>query len=82
MASPASGRGSRWIPPKRIRPIAIGLCVEDRHVLLMEVLDAEGRLVGHRPPGGGIEFMESAEAAVTRELERPLCVQSDAQRTL
>lgn len=72
MSSPASRPAGRWIPPKCIRPIAIGLCVEDGHVLLMEVRDGRGDIVGHRPPGGGIEFMESAEAAVIREFAEEL----------
>tara|TARA_R110002020_G_scaffold82904_1_gene205432 strand:- start:573 stop:1112 length:540 start_codon:yes stop_codon:yes gene_type:complete len=82
MSPPDCRPAGQWIPPKRIRPIAIGLCVEDGHVLLMEVRDAQVKLVGHRPPGGGIEFMESAEAAVIREFDEELGWQLAAPRLL
>lgn len=72
MASPPSRPAHEWIPPRRVRPIAIGLCVDEGHVLLMEVRAGNGKLVGHRPPGGGIEFRESAEAAVAREFAEEL----------
>ena len=38
----------------------------------MEVRGGNCKLVGRRPPGGGIEFMESAEVAVAREFEEEL----------
>jgi ADP-ribose pyrophosphatase YjhB (NUDIX family) len=34
----------------------------------MVVRDDQGRITGWRPPGGGIEFGEPAERALTREL--------------
>lgn len=72
MAPPPSRPAHEWIPPRHVRPIAIGLCVDEGHVLLMEVCRGDGDLIGHRPPGGGIEFMESAEAAVIREFTEEL----------
>ncbi|NDW03273.1 NUDIX hydrolase [Jiella pacifica] len=72
MSPPASRPAQEWTPSTRIRPIAIGLCVDVGHVLLMEVRRGDGKLIGHRPPGGGIEFMESAEAAVIREFTEEL----------
>ncbi|MER0237132.1 NUDIX domain-containing protein [Fulvimarina sp. MAC8] len=63
---------SAWSPPQRIRPIAIGLIVEDGHALLMEVRDRSGTLKGFRPVGGGIEFGEAAGHALTREFQEEL----------
>lgn len=56
-----------WTPPERIRPIAIGLLRHEGQLLVMRVADATGKLVGLRPPGGGVEFGEKAEAALHRE---------------
>jgi len=58
---------SLWIPPDRIRPIALGILIHDGRLLVMRVVDAAGALVGLRPPGGGVEFGETAEAALHRE---------------
>ncbi len=82
MASPQSRPAQKWTPPAHIRPIAIGLCVDDGRVLLMEVRGEDGRLVGYRPPGGGIESMESAKAAVSREFAEELGWQIVAPRLL
>ena len=57
-----------WRPPKTIRPLAIGLIRRGDEVLVMAVRDDQGRIKGWRPPGGGIEFGETAERALIREL--------------
>ncbi len=59
----------QWRPPARIRPLAIGLARRGDRLLVMRVCDDQGALKGVRPPGGTIEFMESAAAAVTREFQ-------------
>lgn len=56
-----------WIPPQRIRPIAIGLLRHEARLLVMRVADATGKLAGVRPPGGGVEFGERADEALRRE---------------
>jgi ADP-ribose pyrophosphatase YjhB (NUDIX family) len=56
-----------WTPPQHIRPIAIGLLRREDALLVMRVADASGQLAGLCPPGGGIEFGETAEAALIRE---------------
>ncbi len=38
----------------------------------MAVRDSQGQIKGWRPPGGGIEFGESAEQAVVREIYEEL----------
>lgn len=56
----------------RIRNVAVGLVVRDGHVLAEEY---RGRSLGHpflRLPGGGVEFGETADQAVRRELREEL----------
>ena len=57
----------RWRPAPRIRPLAIGLARRGNRLLVMRVLDDSGALKGVRPPGGAIEFGETAAAALARE---------------
>ena len=59
----------QWRPPARIRPLAIGLARHGDQLLVMRVCDDHGALKGVRPPGGTIEFGESAAAAVAREFQ-------------
>ena len=61
-----------WRPPKAIRPLAIGLIRREGEILVMAVKDDRGGIKGWRPPGGGIEFGESAEQTVVRELMEEL----------
>jgi 8-oxo-dGTP pyrophosphatase MutT (NUDIX family) len=58
---------ARWRPPQHIRTIAIALVYRGDELLVMVVKDDAGSIKGWRPPGGAIEFGESAEAAVVRE---------------
>jgi ADP-ribose pyrophosphatase YjhB (NUDIX family) len=57
----------RWRPAPRIRPLAIGLARRGDRLLVMRVFDDSGALKGVRPPGGAIEFGETAAAALARE---------------
>lgn len=68
--------------PERVRVIAVGLLVRDGWVLAEEYPghDGGGRLL--RAPGGGVEFGETAEAAVHREFAEELGVTLDRARLL
>ena len=70
------------VPPARIRAISVGLLVQDDHVLLESYPadDRHGEFL--RAPGGGIEFGESADAAVRREFAEELGVVLDEARLL
>jgi ADP-ribose pyrophosphatase YjhB (NUDIX family) len=61
-----------WRPKAQIRAVAIGIVERDEAILVVHVPDDTGALKGCRPPGGGVEFMETAAVALAREFREEL----------
>lgn len=57
-----------WRPSISIRGKVVGLAKHERKLLVCEVLDDHGNVKGWCPLGGGIEFGETAEDALRREI--------------
>ncbi|NRB00717.1 MAG: NUDIX domain-containing protein [Rhodobacteraceae bacterium] len=55
-----------------MRPIVIGLFYQDTRVLVAAVTNDDGSVKGWRPLGGGIDFGETAESALRREMTEEL----------
>jgi len=64
-----------WRPPQSIRTLAVGLAWNSRRLLVAEIADHSGRLIGVRPLGGSIEFGETREQALHREFKEELGVE-------
>lgn len=64
----ASIKTSVWRPNASIRAKVIGIVKYKNKLLVCEVLDDEGNLKGWCPLGGGIEFGETSEQAIKREI--------------
>ncbi|MGZ0067893.1 tetratricopeptide repeat protein [Microbacterium arborescens] len=68
--------------PHRIRAISVALVVSDGYVLAEEYPGAPGSGPFLRAPGGGIEFGETAAAAMRRELREELAADVEQLRLL
>lgn len=61
-----------WRPKQNIRVITIGLHWRDGLLLAAEVRDDSGKIKGVRPLGGGVDFGETWQQALTREFKEEL----------
>jgi ADP-ribose pyrophosphatase YjhB (NUDIX family) len=61
-----------WRPNNTIRGKVIGLAKHENRLLVCEVLNDDGVLKGWCPIGGGIEFGETAQEALKREIQEEL----------
>lgn len=66
--SSQTNQGFVWRPLDAIRPKVIGIAKQEDRLLVCEVLNDRGELKGWCPLGGGIEFGETAENALKREI--------------
>lgn len=67
---------SAWRPPREIRVKVVAIARRADAFLLAEVLNDDGRIKGLRPLGGSVEFGETREAALLRELKEELGVRA------
>ena len=63
---------SMWVPPQRITCRALALIWRGPELLMLRVNEEHGAVTGYRPIGGGIEFGETSEQAIYREIQEEL----------
>ena len=61
-----------WRPPKSIRTVAVGLAWHRGRLLVSQIANDSGKVIGVRPLGGSIEFGETREQALHREFMEEL----------
>lgn len=61
-----------WIPPQKITCRALALVWRKDELLMLRVDEESGVVKGYRPLGGGIEFGETSDKAVVREVREEL----------
>ncbi len=61
-----------FVPPRRVRPIAVCVVRRDDSILVFEGYDSVKDETFYRPLGGSIEFGESAVEAVVREFHEEI----------
>lgn len=62
----------KWTPPARIRAVAIAVILNEDRLLVFEGYDNERQTPYFRPLGGEIEFGETGEEALVRELREEI----------
>ena len=62
----------KWTPPDRIRAVAIALILNADRLLIFEGYDLTRQTPYYRPLGGEIEFGETGEQALRRELREEI----------
>ena len=62
--------GEIWIPPQQITVRVLALVWRGPELLMIRVDANSGTVRGYRPIGGGVEFMETSEHAIRREIRK------------
>lgn len=64
---------------KEIRPIVLGIAKKNNQILVSEGFDKVKNQTFYRCLGGGIEFLETSEAALKREYKEELNIDIDIE---
>ena len=66
--SSITNQNNFWRPSQTIRTKVIGIIKNDNKLLVCEVLNDHGERKGWCPPRGGVDFCETCEQALKREI--------------